>query len=345
MQSPDSFVSDAYQVRNLSYGTSGGSTGQGIKIYRSLRDQYAEAGFFHHKWGKVGYVRSARVVRMAVEGIKGRDEEPCSRSGDRLLVSPYHFTDRWIAQIYEEVRAFNPQFFHAYPSCFEYLADYMSRSDLRLDGVSGIFLASERVTERVLNLADTVFNGVPVVFHYGLGERTNLAWGSCRDDAIIYEFEKAYGYTENFTHDNGAQEIVGTSYWNEVMPLIRYRTQDYGEIRDGIMRDLEGREQEFLATRSGARIPGFSIMIDKFTWDYVEVFQVAQNEPGKVEFHIKPRPQYDESVGQRILASQQAKWGEFFDLSLVVTESIERTPSGKIRHFVVRGAEARGGQQ
>jgi phenylacetate-CoA ligase len=123
------------------------------------------------------------------------------------------------------------------------------------------------------------------------------------------------------------------------MPLIRYRTQDYCEIREGIVCDLEGREQEFLTTRSGAKLPGISIMIDQFTWDYVEVLQVVQNEPGKVEFHVKPLPQYEESVGQRILASQQAKWGEFFDLSLVVTDRIERTPSGKIRNFVVNVPE------
>ena len=128
---------------------------------------------------------------------------------------------------------------------------------------------------------------------------------------------------------------MGTSYWNDVMPLIRYRTQDYGEISDGIMLELEGREQEFLTSKSGVRIPGISIMIDDFTFDYVEVFQVVQKERGKVEFHIKPRPQYSEDIGQRILVSQQAKWGDYFDLELVVTDRIERTVSGKIRHFVI----------
>ena len=37
---------------------------------------------------------------MAVEGLKKDDEEPCSRSGDRLLVSPNHFNERWISRIY-----------------------------------------------------------------------------------------------------------------------------------------------------------------------------------------------------------------------------------------------------
>ena len=335
MRSPESFVSDAHEIRHLKLVTSGGSTGQGIKLYRDASLRSAEAGFIQHQWAKVGYSRSARVVRMGVEGRKKEDEEPCARSDDRLLISPYHFNEKWIARIYEEIAAFKPQFFHAYPSCFEYLADYMNRSGLRLSGVSGIFLASERVTERQLSLTERAFEGVPVVILYGLGERTNLAWGSLRDGEITYEFERAYGYSENFRHDNGAHEIVGTSYWNDVMPLIRYRTQDYGEIRDGVMRNLEGREQEFLVTRSGARIPGFSIVIDQFTWDYVEVFQVVQKEKGRVEFRIKPRPQYHEGIGDAILASHQAKWGDFFDLSLVLTDHIERTPSGKIRHFVV----------
>jgi phenylacetate-CoA ligase len=339
MRAPESFVSNAHRLRNLTSGTTGGSTGQGMKMWRNVTVISAEASFHHHRWAKVGYVRSARVVRMAQEGGQPIDAKPCARSGDRLLVSPWHFNERWIGRIFEDIRAFQPQFFHTYPSCFEYLADYMNKSGLRLEGISGIFLASERVTERLLNLIGTVFEDVPVVFHYGLGERTNLAWGSWRNGEITYELERVYGHSENYAVPGFGLEVVGTSYWNNVMPLIRYRTQDYGEIRDGVLRHLEGREQEFLVTKSGTKMPGLCIDIDDYTFDYVEVFQVVQNQKGRLEFHLKPRAEYTEAIGQRILASQRSRLGDNFDLSVVVTDHIERTSSGKIRRYVINVPE------
>ena len=78
------------------------------------------------------------------------------------------------------------------------------------------------------------------------------------------------------------------------------------------MRSLEGRAQEFLITRTGAKIPGFSISIDQFVWKYVEVFQVVQNEVGKIEFHVLRRDNYNVDI-EKIKESQQ-KNGEIFSI-------------------------------
>jgi len=335
MKMPEAFVSDSCDPQRLKSVTSGGSTGQGIRLYRDRPDQSAEAAFFHHRWGGVGYHRSSRTVRVGVEGRKQLGEEPCSRYGDRLLVSPYHFTEEWIGRICDEIEAYHPRYFHMYPSSFEYLARYLEQSGRRIPGLLGIFLASERVSERQLELAESVFPSVPVVFHYGLSERTNLAWGAWRDGRVTYDFEPAYGYAENFEHENGVHEIVGTSYWNETMPLIRYRTQDLGRIRDGSMRNLEGREHEFLVTKSGVRIPGIGIMIDDFLFDNAEGVQVVQNVIGKLELRVKPKPGFDSEIADRVLASQRSQWGDAFEFSLSFTDRIELTPSGKIRRYIV----------
>jgi len=335
MASPIRLVSRKYRVRKLKMGTSGGSTGEGIKIYRNTTQQLIERCFFDYTWHtRTGWKRSSRMVRIGCGGIRTANEHPCSRYANRLLISPYHMSARWIAEIFLEVERFEPEYFHSYPSSFEYLLSYMRAAGLRLAGIKGIFLASERITRSCLEAIREVFPGVPVVFHYGLSERTNLAWGLYAGGHISYVCDDVYGFSENTTDEYGRHEIAGTSYWNDVMPLVRYRTQDYGLIEDSVIKELDGREQEFLVTKNGDRIPGFTICIDMFTWDFVETFQVVQNEKGKLEFHVVPRQALSDTDTQRIALAQDARWGRLFDIRIVLKDKIDRTNAGKQRLVV-----------
>lgn len=326
----EAFISDLYNKKELRYGISGGSTGQDMGIWSNKEENQIERGFFDYKWSKTGYRAYSKIVRIACEGIKKEDENPCSYVGDKMRISPNHLNKKWIEEIFNKIKEFRPEFFHAYPSSFQYLLQYMELNNLRINGIKGIFLASEVVTENVLRLSKAVFKDVPIIFHYGLSERSNLAWGIFEDYKISYKCDNVYGYSENFITEDGFYEIIGTSYWNYAMPLIRYKTQDIGKIKNGIITDLDGRNQEFLITKQGEKVPGINICIDNFTWNYIELVQVVQNEPGKIEFHIKPKSNFNGSIKEKILNSQKV-WGKMFDILIVTDNEISKTKSGKVR--------------
>ncbi|MDY0086961.1 MAG: phenylacetate--CoA ligase family protein [Coriobacteriia bacterium] len=334
MRDPEAFVAKTHNPRRLYQVRTGGSTGRPIRLYRSRFDQSAEAAFIHYGWGKAGYSRNARIARIGFEGAKPLDREPSSRWGNRLLVSPSHLNERWVVHICDEFQKFAPEFIHSYPSGFEYLADYMRRSGFALPSVKAILLASEEVTERQLRLAEEAFAGVPVIFHYGLSERSSLAWGRWSGEGISYVLEPVYGHSENRAHAWGGQEIVGTSYWNEVMPLIRYRTQDFGEITDGVLQSIEGREQEYLTTHMGTKVPGICIDLELLL-DYVHGVQIVQDKAGSLEFRVVPRAEYDDTLGARFLKSQHDKWQNAFDFTLSITDQVERSSSGKALRYVI----------
>lgn len=334
MENPEEFVSDSVNIDSklIFKRTSGGSTGNGIKVYRSLRELMIERAFYDSEWGKYGLKSYSKVVRMGCDGIKKMEESPFSFKGNRMRISPYHLNSKWIKEIYETIDKFGVEFFHAYPSSLEFLAKYMKKNNLRFNTLKGIFLASERVSEGLLELLNEVFEGIPISFSYGMTERTNLAWGVYeKGKGIKYKIEDLYAFQENYIDKYGRFEIVGTSYWNRCMPFIRYRTQDYGKICDGYIEALDGRNQEFLITRNNEAIPGFTIEIDKFTWNYVETFQVVQNEVGKVEFHIVPKSNYTKEIEDKILQSQYQKWGQLFDMEIIREKEIKKTQAGKTR--------------
>lgn len=335
MHDPARFLSHRLNRKLILEGTSGGSTGEGIKIYSTYGLSVSHQAFVNYKMEQIGLGRSARYVRIGSDGRKKHDEHPFSRMPDKLMVSPYHVTDMWLSRICDRIDQFRGEVLHAYPSSFQALALHLARENRRLDSIKAILLASERITQYQLELAEATFPSIPVVFFYGLSERTNLAWGSHSAAGIKYIFDAVYGHSENRQDEYGRWEIVGTSYWNDVMPLIRYRTQDYARICDGVACDLDGREQEFLITKQGDRIPGFSVSIDKFIWDYVDSCQVVQKNPGSVIFYLQPKSSYRSEIGERMLAAQIVKWGSFFNISVVCKKDGFFTRAGK-RRLVTR---------
>ncbi|MDR0963120.1 MAG: AMP-binding protein [Clostridium sp.] len=336
MNNIDSFLCDNINIKHaqIHKRTSGGSTGQGITVYRTLKELMIEQAFYDYKWGPYGFGTSAKIVRIGVNGIKKEEEYPVTIKGHKMLLSPYHFNERWISTILKEIQSFKPKIFHAYPSSFEYLAHYMDLNKHQITDVKAVLLASEAVSPSLVKLINNVFPCVPVLFSYGLTERTNLAWGRLEGDEVVYDIEPLYGYTENIENEMGFHEIVGTSYWNLAMPFIRYQTEDIGEVNGMVIRGLDGRAHEFLVTKTGGTIPGFSVIIDKFVWQYVESFQIVQNEPGLIEIQIKPRENFTEEIKEHICEKQRERWGQYFDISIVLVEKVNKTRSGKQRLII-----------
>lgn len=329
------FVDERWDPGKLLYATSGGSSGQGIGMWRSKRVADIEKAFFIHEWGRFGFsFDKARTLRIGADARRLADESPCRVAGNRLMLSPYHIAMRHKAAIAEAVNRFRPAFVHAYPSSAAALAELFAPGELDVQP-RAVLLASEPATAPQLAAIVRLFR-CPVSVNYGLCERTNLAFASHSGGTLSpYRFEPLYGWSENHMAD-GRAEIVGTSLWNDVMPLIRYRTGDYGVIdADGYCANLDGRGHEFLVDRYGNRIPGLAIVIDEATWDFVRLYQVRQYRPGAVALAVVGRHgRLSTSQKSFLLEAQLRRWGGFFDISLEEESDIPLAPNGK-RKLVV----------
>lgn len=335
MDNKEAFLNDTFDKSSLTYGTSGGSTGEGIGVWRTENERQIESAFFDYEWGKLGFVRGkSKIVRFSTAARKRINERPWEYARDYLYISPYHLNKQWLEEIYKEIFRFRPDFFHTYPSCLEMLARYMQDQNLPPIKCGGLLLASEMFTKDQHKLFKEKFNA-PICVHYGLSESSNLGFTyfDSNNDRIFYKLNPIYGYSENYQDPLG-YEIVGTSYWNFAMPFIRYRTQDYGKIENGIIHKLDGRSQDFLTARDGSKIPGFTIKIDEFTWDYLSVYQIVQNKVGEIVLKVVPKSNFNQGIKELILKKQIDRWGGFFNITLEVVEKINRTGIGKHRLIV-----------
>ncbi|NCT83623.1 MAG: hypothetical protein GXC94_10790 [Comamonadaceae bacterium] len=333
------FLDERFKSPLMHYATSGGSSGEGIGLWRNKRLADIERAFFTHHWAPAGFsFDKARLLRIGADARAQAHEPPCRVVGNRLMLSPYHVNERHRDAIVAALRAFRPQCIHAYPSLAAALAELLQgqrREDCGLDALRGVALASEPATAAQLATTHAVF-GVPIIVNYGLTERTNIAFARYEPgQPLRYRFDALYGISENRDWQ-GQPEIVGTSLWNDVMPLIRYATRDFGRIdAQGVCERLEGRAQEFLVDRQGAKLPGLAIVIDELTWDFVRLYQVQQERPGAIRIAVVPR-EAPLSEAQRafVLDAQLRRWGSFFDVELVEVDDIPPAPNGK-RQLVV----------
>ncbi|GGY85088.1 hypothetical protein ACFFTM_04845 [Pseudoduganella plicata] len=332
------FLDERLNPRFLNYKTSGGSSGQGIGMWRNKRLADIEKAFLTHEWGKAGFTFDKSIyLRLGADARRLAHEEPSRVIGNRLMLSPYHVEPKHRDHIVRALNTVKPKYVHAYPSSAAALAEIIRDSDLDFR-VTEVVLTSEPVTMQQLVAVDGLFHA-PISIAYGLSERTNLAWRRYESGQYSpYRFVPLYGVTENRIEGNAA-EIVGTSLWNDVMPLIRYRTNDFGRVdSNGVCEDIDGREQEFLIDRTGNRIPGLSIIIDEVTWDFVRLYQIRQQRPGAIRLVVvgKHGPLSSEQK-DFVLGAQIKRWGSFFDIDLEEADDIPLAPNGKRRLVETRG--------
>jgi phenylacetate-CoA ligase len=324
------FLDERADLRRLHYATSGGSSGQGIGLWRSKRLADIEKAFFMHEWGQFGFsFDKAPILRIGADARALAHQAPARVDGNRLLLSPYHLTSRHRPAIVDAIHRFQPRYMHAYPSSAVALAELIDPAALGLS-LRAVLLASEPATRQQLAAIGACF-GCPVSVSYGLTERTNLAFASYRQGSIgHYRFDQLYAVNENRIR-GGRAEIVGTSLWNDLMPLIRYCSDDFGLIdAAGNCTHIEGRAQEFLFDRDGNRIPGLSIVIDEVTWDFVRLYQVRQYKAGAITICVVPRARrLTDEQKQFVLDAQLRRWGGWFDIGIEEVADIPLGANGK----------------
>ncbi|HSH16281.1 MAG TPA: hypothetical protein VLD18_09630, partial [Verrucomicrobiae bacterium] len=279
----ETLVSTARPAKERLYITTGGSTGVPVGFYLHKGvSRPKEQAFLEAMWRRAGYFDGARlaVIRGHVTSDQSRGRiSSYDATRDWLLLSSYHLTQERLPEYLAVLESFRPDILHAYPSAALQLAEFLEKAGQtwRLP-LRCLLCGSERLTLPQKRLLERVFK-TRVYRWYGHSERVVLA-GEGRESELFY-FWPQYGHVEFGPPDGeGLQEVIGTSFHNLVMPLIRYRTGDYvrlashpeqASIQDegqppeqptALISQLRTRNAELTTPHSALPIPHFS----EFPW-------------------------------------------------------------------------------
>jgi phenylacetate-CoA ligase len=329
----------------------GGTRGVPLKLVRSFDGVVFEQACIDRL--VVGLGLCPRTVRTAVlrgdnlqdprtlalpDGVSangGRSRIFCARS-----VSPQNF-----AHLVDTLEKFAPQLLCAYPNALESLCRMLADQGRKLK-IPAVLTSSEVLNPVTWELAQDVL-GCHIADYYGQAERIAFAYATAPRE---YRFLAGYSYLEFLPYETkllpaGATErlyeVVGTSFWNNLMPLVRYRTGDlirlpaeWGareleELGCGMrtFRGILGRQQEILACPTGVRVTGLDSIPDDV--DHVLRVQVVQESVDSACIRVVPAPGFTDADAANLLRNARASVPEGVRLRVEIANCVERTPRGK----------------
>lgn len=346
LQHRERMVNPEFDAKQRLYITTGGSSGVPVGFYlhkgvsRPKEQAYLEA-----QWARRGYRVGDRVavIRGGVTSSKAQgDISYFDATRNWLILSSYHLTPQRLPEYVSVLNQFRPQHLHAYPSAALMLARSMEQTGAKFDfTLTSLLCGSEKLTAESQRYLEQFF-GARAFHWYGHSERVVLAAQGRTSNHL--HFWPTYGFVEFGEPDaDGNREIIGTSFHNHVMPLIRYRTGDYckttieeREFDWPAAEAVVGRDYEFLVSATGRRISLTAINMHDRIFDGLLAVQFFQERPGTVECRYQTGSQWQTSCVEPMRSGLLKKLGDDFELMLREVTEVEKTSAGKHKWLVTQ---------
>lgn len=271
----------------------GGSTGGPLSFYVDHNAWAREWAHMHFAWSKRGYHPTELMITMLGKPLNGKLFR-YNAIHNEFLVDPYEAATTIAPVVLSLCKKYPIKFFQGYPSNIyrvlkglERLVPQSERPAF-IDRFKGFLLSSEYPAEYIIRYLRDVW-----------GISTDLSWYGHSEMCVFavdyesnsrYVVEHTYGFAE---HLDGM--LVGTSYHNFDMPLIRYRTEDLIDPvveEAGILRAFTvkaGRASETVVNSIGEDIPAtFFISRHHLIYNYSDFIQIYQQRAGELVYFIVP---------------------------------------------------------
>ncbi len=321
-----------------------GTTGKPLTLYRDLRNVGFEHAILARQWQWAGLGRNERYATLKGEITSparisiGRYWEQ-SPAENKLILSSYHLSAKTVDQYLAALRKNKILGIEGYPSSIYALARFLLERDMQLP-MKAILTTSETLTQKQKSAIEKAF-ACRVFDYYGMAERV-AAIHTCEHGR--YHLVPEYSLVEFIKTDrlgDGCLELVGTSFNNRAMPLIRYRTGDI--VKPGneqcpcgraypVVKSIIGRKDDYIVTPSG-KLVGRLDHIFKGVQHLVEA-QLYQPDKERVVLRIVADKDYRRRDGQEILEKLQQRLGEEMLLEIENVASIPRNGRGKFKAVV-----------
>ncbi len=328
-------------------GKTSGTTGTPLQILRSMESVLMENAFIRRHWEWSGYDDSSTRATLRGDMVVALDRRTppfwfWNRYDRQLLLSSRHLTDDCVDPIIDRIEQARPAILQAYPSTAHTLSMYLARRGRSLK-IPFIYTASEPLYPHQRELIVERL-GARIMDMYGMAERVAFAT-ECEHGEM--HINSDYSHVEILDeHDrptDGPGFIVGTTYHNLAMPLVRYRLSDRtrwkpGQCRCGrpfpMIEHVTGKYEDAITSADGSIISPSVLTFAFKGVENIRKSQVAQVAAGTWQIRVVPGPRFSDADKNRLVDNVHQLVDAHIAVEVVLKDDLPNTAAGKFRWVV-----------
>lgn len=328
-------------------GRTSGTSGTPLQVFRSLNSVLWENAIVerHFRWS--GYrpgMRRAFLRGDLVVPIE-RTTPPywfLNRYNNQLIVSSRHLREECVGDIIEKLAQFAPFMMEAYPSTAYELALLLEQRNATLK-IPYVYTGSEPLYPHQRQLIEARL-AARVMDHYGMAERIAYAT-ECEHGGLHVNSD--YSYVEIVDDDgrptDGEGYVVGTTFNNALMPLVRYRMSDRTRWRREacpcgrtypLIEPVTGKFEDTLFGSRGQRISPSVVTFAFKSLRGIKYSQVAQTDESTWEIRVVPEESFSEAERNRLIENVRHLVDPGIHVVVREVTEIARTSAHKYRWIV-----------
>lgn len=312
--------------------TTGGSTGEPLKVLLDYDSVFKENAFVNYFRSKLGYQIQDRLATF--RGVEFDDRLwKFNPMQNELIFSPFKLSKNTVKTYVAKINKYKPAFLNGYLSSLHFFAQLLSENNLRLKHpIKGIFLISENIDIAQREFLENFFNVKSCTF-YGHTERCVIAEELSPNE---YVFDPYYGYSELIDNSTGSFSIVSTGFLNKTMPLIRFKTNDNCVLTKRKTISISGRwdVNDFLIGKNEEKVFHSALNFHSEIFKNVTSYQFIQKQKGEADIHIIVNKDFQTSEIAIMKKMIDKKTKGVIEFNIKITDQLILSKRGKYKMFI-----------
>lgn len=341
------------QASSLPITTTGGSTGEPLKLYKSPSVYVQILGWRALSFYGIHPAAPAGVVHRRVpQGLQQRVLDYITWwPTARVYLRAASISKKEIFNFLQKIQSHHIQWIVGYCGALEDIADFVIEEKLHhlVTSLRVVWSTSSPLTPTVRHKFEQAFR-CPVMNQYGCCEMGNIAFqlpGAdnmvVNSDWVHVDLEDDYGNIIEDTKQGG--NILITDFSSPACPLIKYRVGDRGQFAvtmkdspDGMPRlsFIQGRTSDRILFPEGGHLDGayLTTICDNYT-DIIDKYQIYQKEDYSITVYLmlKNNDMKHKKVIENIYKSLKNELPSHAEMDIKIVDSLPHD-FGK-RRFIV----------
>jgi phenylacetate-CoA ligase len=347
----EELISDDFKDRGWFYNTSGGSTGEPVRLIQDRQFQRWAKATNNYYYRNILNIDEPIVKKIIVWGSErdlftgtiGAKTKITNWLTNTIMLNSFKMTPNDIEKYISIINTYKPDLIRGYAGSLYEICRYAEINNLNIYSPKVIVSAAETLNDDMRDQIERVF-GKKLYNFYGSREVSNLA-GECKD-GLMHSFA-FWNYQELLDEHNlpvkqGEEgKVVVTNLFNYSMPLIRYEIGDMAVLGPEhcscgkvlpTFEKITGRITDHFILKNGATVPAeFFIHLLGVVCNTGEIkqFQVVQEDYDRIRILAVIGVGLTEEYRKNVESKIKVAVGLDCEITWDFVDNIPKTPTGK----------------